>query len=361
MPLPIYLQVLLKTNYLYYRKAKAAKKGPSLEMQRRINALNSQYAIRPHIPQAALFDPTKGAMEVQLRNKKLNQRQENIDVAMNELIKYLYSGTGESKAMLLKHELDWLGDYFVSKSPPGTRWIPGPLKKVEKAMSKTDVDYGFLFGQNKDLVRSTLGCATNEDLELVSTIVKQTCIPEYGMFLIKQDQQKSVRDSGLIKSGYSGWNFAIQFKDHPDFPAEVQANTFNMLYGKAGKKSFMEQFDVKEEAYRALQTKMKFPGGMGHALYDISDSGRCGSTPAEGKWCEDLALDYYDACRGQFRMTTLQRLNAQLMETGPRLGTPKAVEYWNHAVHAAAWPQPIPLATLGGSGQPGASNSSAHP
>ncbi len=221
------------------------------------------------------------------------------------------------------------------------KWIPGPLKKIDKAMGKTIEDYDYAWGQNKDLVRGTLACKTNEDLRLVATSIEETCVHQFGMFLIKHDNQKSVRDGGAMGSGYSGWNFVVQFKEHPAFGAEIQANTFDVLYGKHSKKEVLQYLDVSESEYTELQTRLRFPGGLGHALYDIQDTARSKATTAEGNWARVLALDYNDACRGNFRMCTLEQLNDRIRLGASQLTSTVARDLWHHAVEGSAWPTPI--------------------
>jgi hypothetical protein len=222
------------------------------------------------------------------------------------------------------------------------KWIPGPLKKVDKAMGKTIEDYDYAWGNNKDLTRGTLACKTNTDLSSVTELVKHTCTNRYGMFLLKQDNQKSIRDGGEMKSGYSGWNFVVQFKDHPAFGAEVQANTFDLLYGKHSRDEVWKYLNVSPAEYSALQTRLKFPGGIGHALYDIQDTGRSKRTFEEGNLARELALDYNDACRGNFRNASLDQVNERIKKGASVLTSDKAKELWKHAIEGSEWIVPIP-------------------
>jgi hypothetical protein len=346
MTLTPFLVILLKDNYIEYRKWKAVEAGDiSPEMQTRINLLNSQLAIRPHI-QPELINPRNKMLVHQINLQKSAQRFENQQTARGALNAFLRPGSAHSKAHDLKEELEWLAGYMIAIGPPGIKWIPGPLKKVDKAMSKTTEDYDFIWSNNKDLVRGTLACRTNADLQVVSENMTRVCDKKRdgiknGMFLVKAVQQKSVRDGGQVVAGYSGWNFVIQFKEHKAFPAEMQANTYDVLYGKHSKKDIMQFFNCGENEYKAMQMRLKLPGGLGHALYDIQDIARSGVTVAEGNWARELALDYYDACRGTLKNCTIEQLNERIATGGGVLVSAKAKELWKHAVEEAAWPTPI--------------------
>lgn len=103
---------------------------------------------------------------------------------------------GEQGAMGLKAELDRLGDFLIF-GRPGAKWIPGPIKKIEKAMSKTSVDYDYSWGLNKDLVRATVACKSKDEVTAVVSDIRQTCTLEFGMFLVKGDEQKCDRGERL--------------------------------------------------------------------------------------------------------------------------------------------------------------------
>ena len=269
------------------------------------------------------------------------QTTQNRDNARTALKSYLEpTGHGKAKsapkAMLLKDELELLANYFLSVTQ-GVKWIPGPLKKVDKAMGKTVEDYGHAWGLKKDLVRGTLACNTNEDLRAVAALVRRTCTNEYGMFPVKQDEQASVRDGGASKAGYSGWNFVVQFKEHVAFGAEIQANTFDMLYGKMSKSDFCSILKYDRGGYGEMQNRLGFTGGLGHALYDIQDVARSKATPQEGDIARELSLDYNDACRGRLR-TTLASLNQRILAFGGALTSSQAQALWKHGVEGSEWP-----------------------
>ncbi|HEY4215525.1 MAG TPA: hypothetical protein VGM67_00220 [Gemmatimonadaceae bacterium] len=311
-------------------------------MQARINVLNSQIATRAHIAPEQLN--TKNKMLVhQINLQKADQRFSNREQAKGALTDFLQPGRTNSPAHALEKELNLLGAYIVSLGPPGLRWIPGPLKKIDKAMGKTIEDYDYAWGKNKDLIRGTLACRSNEDLDQVSKMVFETCTPNLGMGLIKQDHQQSIRDDkGGMPSGYSGWNFVVQFKEHKLFGAEVQANTFDLLYGKHSKEEVIKYLQVTPDEYAGFQTRLKFPGGLGHALYDIQDTARSKASKAEGDWAREMACNYNDACRGNFRMRSLEELNKDIKEMASRLTSDVAKKLWKHAVEGSAWAFPIP-------------------
>jgi hypothetical protein len=332
----------VRLEYHFHRREVAKHLHISPEMLARINVLNSQLATRPHM-QAEQVRLNNKMLVRQINLQKAGQREENRMVAKSALTDFLEPGRTNSPAHALKKELDLLGAYMVSVGPAGVRWIPGPLKKVDKAMSKTIEDYDYAWGKNKDLIRGTLACRTNEDLAAVAESMLETCTPNLGMVLIKQDRQQSIRDnrSGM-PSGYSGWNFVVQFKEHKLFGAEVQANTLDLLYGKHSKEEVMRNLHVTEAEYVEFQTRLRFPGGLGHALYDIQDIARSKATPAEGNWARELALDYNDACRGQHRPCTVAQLNERILDAKNHLTSDIAKKLWKHAVEGSAWPTPIP-------------------
>jgi hypothetical protein len=323
--------------YKDYRRSKAAMSGPSARMTTRINLLEAQLATRARIQPEQLRNKN---VVTQIKLQKASQVFEDREKATSALKSFLEGR--KAPALELKDELELLGRYILSIGPQGTyvpapKYLPGPLKKVEKAMSKTVVDYDGLWTQNKDLVRGTLACRTNEHLSIIANLMLQTCTTEFGMFLIKRDQQSSTRDGGKSKSGYSGWNFVVQFKEHRSFGAELQANTFDLLYGKHSKKEFLDMLKFSEPEYNELKNRLKFPGGLGHALYDMQDVGRSHTDAKEAEVAQVLCLDYNDACRGSFKCTTLDELNRRISEFKDRLTSAVAKHLWEHAVKGCGW------------------------
>jgi hypothetical protein len=295
-----------------------------------MNALESKLAVRGRIP----FGLYSTDIAETVKSVKTANAPANRALAQKQLTEFL-----DAKAVPLKEELDLLAGYLLSKSPPGTMWVAGPLKKLDKAMSKTVEDYDYAWTLNKDLIRGTLVCDTDQHLRKVADLVFWTCTDLHGMFLIKKDHQKSKRDGGAIESGYSGWNFVVQFKDHNAFGVEIQANTIDMMYGKMSKKDFCAHLRHSEAKYAELQSQHRFPGGLGHALYDIQDP-RSGTTEAERNLARTLCSDYCDACRGQFRSPTspnVEALNKRIQEFGRELKSANAVLLWKHGLDSCGW------------------------
>jgi hypothetical protein len=340
MPFKPWLLILLKDNYLEYRRDKAVLSGHlSPEMINTINVLDSKLATRGHIQPEQLNRNNKNIV-TQIKLQKASQAFENRGKAVQALKSFLEAsgkGATDSAAVELKDELEWLAGYTLAMGPQGTKWIPGPLKKLAKAMSKTIEDYDYAWTENKDLVRGTLACKTNKDLSIIATLVQATCVRANGMFLVKDDPQTSIRDGGKMKAGYSGWNFVVQFKDHRAFGAEIQANTFDMLYGKHSKEEFLTILQFSESEYSEMQLRLKFPGALGHALYDIQDTARSKATTEEGKLALDLCLDYNDACRGQFRKNSLTDLNQRIHDFESNLTSSVAKDLWHHCVEGCGW------------------------
>jgi hypothetical protein len=343
----------LKSGYLVYRRLMtgplAGKFGRmSMDMIVAANAIESKLAVRGKVaptafPSAAedmyaeLFDPESRVAPNKLIDlAKAAQRPENFNKAKAALTTFLARAHGGGGAPDLKEELELLAGHFVTNCF-GVKWIPGPLKKLKKALGKTREDYGWAYGQNKDLVRGTLACESQATLKAIATLVTKTCTNEFAMRLIKQDEQKAKADGGTSVTGYSGWNFVVLFREHPSFGAEIQANTFAVLYGKMAKKEFCEQLGVTEQKYLARQHQLKFPGGLGHTLYDIQDA-RTLSTKEEKDTARALACDYNDGCREQFRGDmTLRKLNDAIMSFGATLTSIEAKAHWKHGVEGCGW------------------------
>jgi hypothetical protein len=300
-----FIIMLIRDNYLDYRRDKLKKleHGVSPEMQSRMNVLGSQLATRARIDPQVLTPQNKMIVR-QLKLQKASQRFDNEVKARNALTEFLLVRKGESKAHDLKGELDVLARYLVALAAPHTvTWIPGPLKKIDKAMGKTIEDYDYAWSQNKDLVRGTLRARMPHERGFGRSRRSGEADLRTGPWDVRDQARPPAvdpRQGGTMSSGYSGWNFVVQFKDHTMFGAEVQANTFDLLYGKHSRAEVLEFMRLSPPEYSALQSRLNFPGGLGHALYDIQDIGRSKCTKAEGDWARQLALDYNDACRGDF-------------------------------------------------------------
>jgi hypothetical protein len=98
---------------------------------------------------------------------------------------------------------------------------------------------------------------------------------------------------------------------------------------------------MSEAVYLAKQNELKFPGGLGHGLYEIQDSrtAKLGVTKDEADRARALSCSYYDVCRGNFRHDiSVTKLNEQIMAFGPSLTSPKAIEVWKHCADGSGWP-----------------------
>lgn len=293
----------------------------------RINAFDAQFGIR-----ARVGDPSSDIVK-QARdyNASPAAKTDREGVAKKALESYLTGPQASPKAGLLakdmQTELDLLAGY-ITAILPRANWIKGPLKKVPKAMGKTEKDYAWLFNNNKDLVRGTLACEAQSDLLQIATLVVKTCVRVFAMSLMKKQEQKSTRDNGQMEAGYSGWNFVVDFKEHK-FGAEIQANTFSMMYGKMSKADFCQQLNVSVAQYEDRRRKARFPGGLGHALYDIQDDRSKASKEDKDK-ARALALDYNDLCRNGDRKPTIQDINSRIRAMSFK--SVFAIIHWNDAV-----------------------------
>ncbi len=301
----------------------------------RINALNSKLGTRARVLPGQLEPSPDESIDKLMKRLRKEQADEIQKVARDALTAFI-----DAKAPGLKEELEFLANYVLSQNPE-IKWVPGPIKKIEKAMSKTIEDYDYAFGENKDLVRGTLACPTPEQMHTVANFMERTCRNDTcGLSLLKGEFQKSIRDDGKVKSGYSGWNFVVQFSEHA-FGAEVQINTADMLYGKHSREEITDWLKVGDAGYAAMQKRLGFPGALGHAMYDIQDTARSKCSESEAEWARALALDYNDACRGEFRgasSKSVEQLNDRIRGGWGRL-TPNgtAEKLWAHALSESGW------------------------
>lgn len=345
-------QRAMKDHYLRYRQVKYGERmgappgesrfKQSVNMMASIGALESLFAVRPKLeldsfPMRAPVGPSTDTF-AQANAVKVANKPE-YEARAEAALKAFLQATGSKGAGGLLDELQLLADYLVTQSGPnGAKWINAPLKTVEKAMGKTGKEYGYAYALNKDLVRGTLACTTQHALNQLVLSVKATCVEQYGMHLIKQDEQRSVRDGGRSDSGYSGWNFVVRFREHTAFGAEIQANTYDVMYGKMARADFCEQLNVSEGEYKHVyQDKLRFPGGLGHGLYDISEWTKSNATEAEGTLAAQLGLDYYDACRGKVSPIGVTILNTKLTAFGSKITSKAARDLWDHALAGSGW------------------------
>jgi hypothetical protein len=363
----------LKDGYLAYRQLMATHPLPgrfknfTLEMTVAAIAIESRLAVRGAPPPgkrvgergvvtgeaddwAVLFRsgaalPPNKMIDV----ARAAQKPENEVKARKALKKFLEAANGMGGASDMDVDIKMLGA-FVASIVDGATWIDAPLKGLERAMGKTakeEVDYEW--GTNKDLVRGTLACTSQKSLEEVVDLIRDLCLPKFGMQLVKDESQCPVGDTardaagvevpGKSKTGYSGYNFAIVFREHPSFAAELQANNYDVLYGKMDKEEFCKQLHMSDAEYQAKQAALKFPGGLGHGLYEIQDKRTVGVTPDEAERARKLSCSYYDVCRGNLRHgISVAKLNEEIMAFGPSLTTPEAIKIWKHCVNGSAWP-----------------------
>jgi hypothetical protein len=292
--------------------------------QSRINALDGAISINHRAP--VLHDPKLIVKIVTGRNTSAEGKGQKAAIAEKALGSFL-DPEAKFGAVSLKKTLEAFAEY-ITDSLPFARWIPGPLKTIEKAMGKTVTDYSNLWHNNKDLVRGTLACENQGELSQIAALVTKTCVAEYAMSLIKREEQKSIRDGGYMDAGYSGWNLVVDFKEHR-FGAEVQANTFSMMYGKMSKPQFCNDLRFDAAQYEDRRRKAMFPGGLSHALYDIQDKRFDASTEDKSKALA-LALDYNDLCRNMARKPNIDDLNSRIRSM--RFTSAEAIKHWQHAV-----------------------------
>lgn len=221
---------------------------------------------------------------------------------------------------IVNQMLKELGEYLSFAS--GGTWIQGPIKVVAGALAKTVKDYKLNFAKNKDLARGTLAAQDEEGLKKIASIVLSTCTGQHGMHLIKKEEQKPTDAENWC--GYSGWNFAVVFKGI-NTPAEIQANSVAMMYGKMSKKDFMKQLHYEEVDYKKLAGEMGFEGGLGHLFYEIA---RIDPASEDGKAAAEIGKHYNNLCRskakGRQRFFEGQSFSQEYDTFKARLKTPRA-------------------------------------
>jgi hypothetical protein len=171
------------------------------------------------------------------------------------------------RAKLVDDELAALGKCIAALCT-GSEFIQGPIKTYESAIRKTLGDNKGIWTDNKDLTRCTIAHNDPGGVAQIASTVMRICQPIYGMKLIKEKEAKKTptNDNPL---GYSGWNFAVVFKDSK-IPAEMQVNTFAMMYSKMSKDEFTKALLQNDQAkYLKREESLKFPGGLQHLLYEI--------------------------------------------------------------------------------------------
>ncbi len=348
----------LKEGYLAYRQLMSVLplagrfKNFTTEMTAAAIAIESKLAVRgvptKAFPTAAkknffqrLFSSGKALTPNEMVDlAKAANKVENEATARSALKEFLERAEGAGGAKDMDVEIKLLGNYLAAMTF-GATWIDAPLKGLERAMGKTegeDIDYAY--GMNKDLVRGTLACDSQDSLKKVVKLLYDVCQSKYAMKLVKDESQGPLEDGGKSKTGYSGWNFAVVFREHVSFAAELQANTYDVLYGKMDQEEYCKQLQVPDPVYLAKQNDLKFPGGLGHGLYEIQDvrTKKEGVTDAEADRARKLSCAYYDCCRGVFRNgMSLLKLNEEIMAFGPSLTSRAAKAIWKHAGDGSNW------------------------
>ena len=269
---------------------------------------------------------------------KAAQKPENVIKARDALKKFLEAANGAGGARDMDLDIRMLGEYLATQVF-GATWIDAPLKGFERAWGKTEgKEINYAWALNKDFVRGTMACDSEKSLKAVTDLIKTLCTSKYGMTLIKQESQKPLEDGGDSTTGYSGWNFGVVFKEHASFAGELQANSYDVLYGKMDQAEYCKQLHMSLPEYQEKQAKLKFAGGLGHGLYEIQDKRTKGVKPAEAVRARKLSCFYYDVCRGDSRKGNVTKLNLEIMAFGPSLNSPEAIEIWKHCVNGSAWP-----------------------
>jgi hypothetical protein len=163
-----------------------------------------------------------------------------------------------------------LGRYVECMST-GSTFIPGPIKTLESALRKTFGDNKCIWTDNKDLARCTIAHEQPWGVASIAATVIRMCQPIYGMKLIKCTETKPVQPpTAGNPCNYSGWNFAVVFKGSK-IPAEIQANTYAMMYGKMSRKEFTEVLLGGDDGeYERWERRMGFEGGLGHLFFEIA-------------------------------------------------------------------------------------------
>jgi len=262
----------------------------------------------------------------QMFKKSPNKLPDNVKVT---LLKTLDERIGV--AHRFDKDLDELGQYIAHKT--NAKWIHAKVKKLggptddRGAYQKTVKDYIGDWSQNKDLMRGTVACQSQEQLLGVAGRIQIICSPEFGMTLVKLAERKWKTDP----CGYSDWNFAVVMKGCL-IPAEIQANTFAMMYAKMSKDDYTERILANNEAeYAQTESRMGFEGGLQHVFYEIWQLDK--ASP-DGQLAAKLSTDYCDLARtpDSRRKTKAQQIGikAQLDTFRSKLTNKKSQDVWDH-------------------------------
>jgi len=182
---------------------------------------------------------------------------------------------------------------YVEAMCTGSTFIQGPIKLFESAIRKTMDDNKGVYTDNKDLARCTIAHEETWGVASIASVIMGICTPIYGMRLIKAKERKPVpTDDNPL--GYSDWNFAVVFKGSK-IPAEMQVNTYALMYSKMSKEDYTRAMLKKTNEYTQCQYKWGFPGGLQHLLYEIVRDKL--STEAEKQAAKEFGIWYTNLAR----------------------------------------------------------------
>ena len=196
----------------------------------------------------------------------------------------------DNQATNLAHkELSDLGN-FLEKSLKDVKYIPGPIKGMDRLLVKTRIDYDFDYSSNKDVVRCTLACKDDAAMGKAAALIESTCVTELGMFICETKIKKP--DDFM---GYSDTTFIVGFFNCK-LAVEVQVNNIALLYAKMKPESFMKQNNYDLHQYNNLKSKIGLPGGLGHLFYEIY---RENKNNPKLKDIDSISKEYYNTCKNQ--------------------------------------------------------------
>jgi len=214
--------------------------------------------------------------------------------AQEGIARRLFAEAGESDRQLRE-----LGSAIAEKC--GCKAIFGPLKGLERSQGKVQADYGGDWYDLKDVVRMTIVAPNTPNLKAVQTEVRKRCVASEGLGLMK--------DIELLPAaspcGYSGLNFVVRLKNGR--PAEIQANTAQVMYGQMKEDLFRQSIGLNE--YSQVKGKYAIDGGLGHIFYELY---RVSAASDNGKRAAELSRNYFDYLRGFPNYQVAQEMQKQI-------------------------------------------------
>ena len=175
-------------------------------------------------------------------------------------------------------------------------FILGPSKGIDRLKVKTQVDYKFDYGSNKDVVRCTIVCPEVRDKDKVITTIKAALGAEYGIYAVGDIK---IKDPALFL-GYSDTTYIIGFYGCK-LCVEVQINNRNLLYAKMKPSSFKQNIlsEPRCKNYSDLRSKLNgLRGGFGHLFYELHrDLKAKNEDHPDLKGIELISTRYYKACK----------------------------------------------------------------